>query len=247
MRILSYNVHKGFCSANRQFLLADIRESIRAVDADVVFLQEVVGENHRHARAIDNWVHGGQFEFLADSIWPHFAYGKNAVYQHGHHGNAILSKFPIIHSDNVDVSLYRQSQRGLLFSEVESGVHLVCVHMGLLGWERHRQFQLLERAIAERVPAAAPLIIAGDFNDWTGAIHQRFKRHLRLREAFTQLTGKPVRSFPVKRPFFRLDRIYYRGFEAVEARRLSGPPWDRLSDHCGIYAELLPADAGARS
>ena len=53
LRVLSYNVHKGFCSANRQFLLEKIRQSIRVVDADVVFLQEVVGENTQHASQID--------------------------------------------------------------------------------------------------------------------------------------------------------------------------------------------------
>ena len=44
-----------------------------------------------------------QFEFLADSIWSHYAYGKNAIYQHGHHGNAILSELPFAISNNVDV------------------------------------------------------------------------------------------------------------------------------------------------
>ncbi|WP_047012121.1 endonuclease/exonuclease/phosphatase family protein [Spongiibacter sp. IMCC21906] len=238
MRILSYNVHKGFCSANRRFLLDEIRDSIRTVNADIVFLQEVVGENQQHASAVNNWIDDSQFEYLADTIWPHYAYGKNAVYDHGHHGNAILSKYHILSSDNVDVSLYRRSQRGLLFTEIEPGIHLVCVHMGLLGWERHQQFRLLEKAIAQRVPASAPLIIAGDFNDWTGSLHQRFKRRMGLKEVFTQLNGKPVRSFPVKRPMLRLDRIYFRGFDVIEGRRLSGLPWQNLSDHCGLYAEL---------
>lgn len=242
MRILSYNVHKGFCSANRRFLLDEIREGIRAVNADLVFLQEVVGENQRHAEIVNNWIEDYHFEYLADTVWPHYAYGKNSIYDHGHHGNAILSKHHILSSDNVDISLYRSSQRGLLFSEIVPGVHLVCAHMGLLGWERQQQFWLLQRAIEQRVPADAPLIIAGDFNDWTGRLHQRFKRQLRLREVFTEAEGRPARTFPVKRPFFRLDRIYFRGFSVVDAQRLSGAPWQNLSDHCALYAELQPTD-----
>lgn len=238
MRILSYNVHKGFCSANRRFLLDEIRESIRAVNADLVFLQEVVGENRRHAEQVNNWIDDSQFEYLADTVWPHFSYGKNSVYDHGHHGNAILSKYHILDNENVDISLYARSQRGLLFTMIEPGIHLVCVHMGLLGWERHQQFGLLKQAIGRRVPPEAPLIVAGDFNDWTGSLHQRFKRQLKLSEAFTQLYGKPVRSFPVQRPLLRLDRIYFRGFEAVEARRLSEAPWRNLSDHCALFAQL---------
>ncbi|WP_295877634.1 endonuclease/exonuclease/phosphatase family protein [uncultured Zhongshania sp.] len=238
LRVLSYNVHKGFCSANRQFLLKQIRESIRSVDAEVVFLQEVVGENSQHASQIDGWIDEGQFEFLADTVWPHFSYGKNAVYDHGHHGNAILSKYPIVDSENIDVSMYRRSQRGLLLSVIEPGIYVICVHMGLLGWERRQQFKRLEAVIAEKIPADAPLIIAGDFNDWSGSLHSRFKRILNLREASVQANGRLAKTFPAKRPVLRLDRIYFRGFTAVTAKRLSGEPWRSLSDHCALYAEL---------
>jgi len=238
LRVLSYNVHKGFCSANRQFLLKQIRESVRRVDAEVVFLQEVVGKNSRHAARVEGWVDEHQLEFLADSVWPHFSYGKNAVYDHGHHGNAILSKYPIIDSQNVDISLYPRSQRGLLLSLIEPGIYIICVHMGLLGWERHQQFKRLMAVIEEKVPAGAPLIIAGDFNDWSGSLHLRFTHTLKLREASVEVTGKLAKTFPAKRPVLRLDRIYYRGFNAVAAKRLSGEPWRSLSDHCGLYAEL---------
>jgi endonuclease/exonuclease/phosphatase family metal-dependent hydrolase len=238
IRVLSYNVHKGFCSANQQFLLKQIRESIRSVDAEVVFLQEVVGENSQHSAKVDGWIDESQFEFLADSVWPHFSYGKNAVYDHGHHGNAILSKFPIIKSENVDISLYRRSQRGLLLSVIEPGIYVICMHMGLLGWERHQQFNLLMKFIEHNIPKDAPLIIAGDFNDWSGALHWRFKHTLKLREASVQINGKLAKTFPAKRPVLRLDRIYFRGFTAVAAKRLNGEPWRSLSDHCALYAEL---------
>ncbi|WP_269620832.1 endonuclease/exonuclease/phosphatase family protein [Zhongshania sp. BJYM1] len=238
IRVLSYNVHKGFCSANRQFLLKQIRESIRSVDAEVVFLQEVVGENSQHSAKVDGWIDESQFEFLADSVWPHFSYGKNAVYDHGHHGNAILSKFPIIKSENVDISLYRRSQRGLLLSVIEPGIYVICMHMGLLGWERHQQFNLLMKFIERKIPKDAPLIIAGDFNDWSGALHWRFKHTLKLREASVEINGKLAKTFPAKRPVLRLDRIYFRGFTAVAAKRLNGEPWRSLSDHCALYAEL---------
>ena len=54
------------------------------------------------------------YEFLADSIWPQFAYGRNAVYPKGHHGNAVLSKFPIVRYENHDVSIGGPEKRGLL-------------------------------------------------------------------------------------------------------------------------------------
>ena len=79
----------------------------------------------RQKDAIPNWSDNNQFEFLADSIWDHFAYGKNAIYQHGHHGNAILSEIPFNRLHNLDVSTMRISQRGILHGQLENGTHLL--------------------------------------------------------------------------------------------------------------------------
>ena len=89
MRILSYNIHKGFTVGNRALVLEEIRHAIRATEADLVCLQEVVGENTRHAAVFDKWA-DIQFEFLADQVWDYRAYGKNAVYDHGHHGLSLI-------------------------------------------------------------------------------------------------------------------------------------------------------------
>lgn len=238
LRVLSYNVHKGFNARNRRFLLDEIREGIRSVNADVVFLQEVVGENRRHAKQLGNWVDSGQFEYLADSVWPHFAYGRNAIYQHGHHGNAILSKYPIVSSDNVDVSIIKRSQRGLLFAQIAPGIQLVCAHMGLLGFERRRQFRQLCSHVERRGALGQGLIIAGDFNDWQMRLHKRFYRDLGLREAITEVAGRPAKSFPAQHPMLPLDRIYFGGLALKNARVLHGEPWRFLSDHCALYAEF---------
>jgi signal transduction histidine kinase len=76
------------------------------VAADVVFLQEIHGEHKGHQANLQDWPNEAQFEYLADSIWHHHAYGKNAVYPEGHHGNAILSKYPIKRWDNLDLTLH---------------------------------------------------------------------------------------------------------------------------------------------
>ena len=104
MKVLSYNIHKGFTIGNRSLVLEEIRHAIRTTHADLVCLQEVVGENTRHAAAFEKWA-DIQFEFLADEVWSYRAYGKNAVYDHGHHGNAILSKIPFTHHSNHDISI----------------------------------------------------------------------------------------------------------------------------------------------
>lgn len=73
-----------------------MRNTIQKYRVDLVLLQEVVGKHEKHTPTTS------QFEFLADGVWPHFAYGKNAVYDEGHHGNAILSLYPIVEWKNLD-------------------------------------------------------------------------------------------------------------------------------------------------
>jgi endonuclease/exonuclease/phosphatase family metal-dependent hydrolase len=41
-------------------------------------------------------------------------YGLNAAYEHGHHGNAVLTRHPIIEWCNRDLSVNRFESRGLL-------------------------------------------------------------------------------------------------------------------------------------
>jgi endonuclease/exonuclease/phosphatase family metal-dependent hydrolase len=136
VRILSYNIHKGLTPANRRFVLERMRTAIRSVDAEVVFLQEVQGEHRHHAARFVDWPVAGQCEYLADSIWPHHAYGRNALYDHGHHGNAILSKHPFASWENLDVSNNRFERRGLLHGVIRhpalaKDLHLICCHLDL--------------------------------------------------------------------------------------------------------------------
>jgi len=135
-KVLTLNIHKGFSTGNRRFTLEKIRQCLRDSGANLVFLQEVTGENSRQQQTVSNWPAQNQFEFLADSVWSHYAYGKNAIYQHGHHGNAILSELPIAEFNNIDVSLRRFSQRGMLHGILENEIHLLCVHLGLFEQER---------------------------------------------------------------------------------------------------------------
>ncbi|HEY9035608.1 MAG TPA: endonuclease/exonuclease/phosphatase family protein [Pseudomonadales bacterium] len=240
LRIASWNIHKGFGLGNTRFLLDEMRQAIRLVDADIVFLQEVVGENHKHGHRVANWV-PEQFEYLADEVWTHYAYGRNAIYEHGHHGNAILSKYPFSAWSQYDISILPTSQRGLLHGVIAGGVHLICVHMGLLGWERMYQATCLAKFIGREV-GNAPLIMAGDFNDWRHRVDKTLRQRFGLKEAYHEKHGRLAATYPARWPLFRMDRVYYRGVECVQAERLSGEPWAALSDHCALYAEFRLPD-----
>src|ERR1035437_7619962 len=103
LTIATYNIHKGFSHFNRRMVLHELRERLRELNADIVFLQEVQGENTGDAQRHDGYPVLPQHEFLAEQVWPHHVYGKNAVYDDGHHGNGILSRYPIVRWDNQDV------------------------------------------------------------------------------------------------------------------------------------------------
>lgn len=243
IKVLTYNIHKGFSTGNRRFVLHDIKDSLRQVDADVVFLQEIQGERNISKSRFDDWPNNRQFEFLADQVWQHHAYGKNAIYKSGHHGNAILSKFPFIEWENIDVSFMRTASRSLLHGtirlpETDQKIHIICVHLGLFGREREHQLSTLVKRISSHVPADEPLIIAGDFNDWRGQAERHLHHGLGVKEVFKNTHGSYARTFPAALPVLSMDRIYFRGLDIVDCNRLHGQPWSHLSDHTPLLAEF---------
>ena len=241
-RILTLNIHKGFSLGNRRYTLESIRSKLRESTPNLVFLQEVIGENHRHRAKIPGWPEGNQFEFLADSVWDHFAYGKNAIYQHGHHGNAILSELPFSETNNIDVSTLRFSQRGILHGVLENGIHLLCIHFGLFESERQVQLQRLIEHIETSVPAGSPLILAGDFNDWRKTLHRELTNGCGLQDAHELIEEKTAVTYPAAFPLLPMDRIYVRGFQVKKVEVLSSRSWRDLSDHCALLAEVSLVD-----
>lgn len=259
LKILTYNIHKGFNPGNRRFILHKIKSALQATNADIVFLQEIQGKHTHNAKQIHNWPDESQFEFLADEIWPHYAYGKNAIYSQGHHGNAILSKFPFTQYENINVSYMKSASRSLLhgviqLSQAQAPLHVICVHLGLFSFERQRQLSKLIKRIEESIPNNEPLIIAGDFNDWMGRAEKYLCRELGLSDAFKLKQGKLARTFPSWMPVLPMDRIYTRGLETVRCQRLQGDyqdysrdhlsnnspdnHWTGLSDHLPLIAEF---------
>ena len=249
LNLLTANIHMGFSFSRRRFVLPELREAIREVSADVVFLQEVQGAHSGHARRHARWPDVPHYEFLADSLWPQFAYGQNAAYPHGHHGNALLSKFPIVQQRNLDVSVDGHEGRGLLHCVLEipgSAVrlHTLCVHLGLREAQRRWQVDRLLAFVADAIPRDAPLVIAGDFNDWRERAHRQVLAGSSLAEVHASAGTRPARTFPAWWPRLRLDRIYVRN---LHHRPLEMPrrPWSQLSDHAPLAGEIRLGTTGA--
>ncbi|HTJ99079.1 MAG TPA: endonuclease/exonuclease/phosphatase family protein [Bordetella sp.] len=280
LRVVSYNIHKGRSALGARDSLKELRLGLYGLRPDLVFLQEVQGRNESR-NVLD-----AQHMSLAAALHMQMCYGRNAVRDRSDHGNALLSRYPILDFENQDISDHRMEQRGLLHATVDVGkheVHCFVVHLGLFAGSRTRQIQALVDRIDRMVPAGAPMVIAGDFNDWNDRLAPLFVQRLgvyevfshasklvggegpRLRESMRRLSNvlrgvpnslamlertnqltmdgsyraaPPPRTFPAVFPWFRLDRIYQRGFGVRSARVLRGRAWSKLSDHAPLLAEL---------
>ncbi|QKJ86467.1 Exodeoxyribonuclease III [Paramixta manurensis] len=241
-KVLTINTHKGFTSFNRRFILPELREAVRATSADIVFLQEVMGTHALHPLQVENWPDTPHYEFLADTMWNDYAYGRNAVYPEGHHGNAVLSRFPIVAYENRDISVAGTEKRGMLHCQLkvpdrDITLHVICVHLGLRDAHRHAQMKMMCELIAS-LPPDAPLVVAGDFNDWQLRANKILKRGANLEEVFSRKNGRPARTFPARLPLLRLDRIYVRNAGASHPWALPMRPWSHLSDHAPLAVEI---------
>ena len=249
LRVLTYNVHKGYCRANRRFVLEAMRRLIAATGADLVFLQEIHGRKEPERGSRAQFPDQPHFQYIADSLWPHVAYGRNAIYREGDHGNAILSKYPLLRWENINVARFPRSSRSILHALVElpgspKPLHVLCVHLGLLESERRGQIAVLSQRIANHVPSDEPLVLAGDFNDWRGRAERYLHRRLGVAELFAVLEGRHARSYPIWLPLLAMDRMYYRGLDPLSGTVLAGGEWRQLSDHAGLLGEFrLPAGA----
>ncbi|HEX6362374.1 MAG TPA: endonuclease/exonuclease/phosphatase family protein [Albitalea sp.] len=244
LRVATYNIHKGVrgVGLRKRLEIHNLGLGIEALDADMVFLQEVRLFNHAEARrfadTVIGWPDLPQADFLAPEGYS-VAYRTNAVTKGGEHGNALLSRWPIGDVGHHDVSDHRFEQRGLLHVPIDWNgvvVHGIVAHLGLMHSSRVRQVERIGNFITSEVPRGEPLVLAGDFNDWGEKLDPAM-RALGLARA-TPDGAPPLRTFPSLVPVFALDRIYTRGFRCTSAFVPRGNTWARMSDHLPCVAEL---------
>lgn len=241
IRVATYNIHKGVQGIGplKRLEIHNLGLAVEQLDADLVCLQEVRHSNRREAQRFLHWPHMPQAEFLAPGGYE-AVYRTNAVTRHGEHGNALLSRWPVLDHQHEDMSDHRFEQRGLLHVEVcmhGQLVHVLVVHLGLIRSSRVRQLQQLARFIAREIPADQALIVAGDFNEWGIWAHQA------MVGAGLQCFG-PVQAltFPSRLPLVQLDHVYVRGLTPVGQWVPRGSAWARMSDHLPLVAEFRLAN-----
>ncbi len=236
LRVLSYNIHKCIGGVDRRYEPSRIVEVIRKLDADVVMLQEVdAGVKRSNGDR--------QVELLGDQLGLryHTWFPNVDVRGGGQYGNAILSRYPLIESTNIDVTLRFKKRRSVLHGvlrvrhdEVDRTVHVFNMHLGLARYERKRQLEMfLSSQPFAHLHHDTPVVVGGDLNDVYGGLGQ-----LLVPSGFRGIDRRPL-TFPAWGPMRALDAIFVRG--AVELQKLMRCDSDlarRASDHRPLVAEV---------
>jgi endonuclease/exonuclease/phosphatase family metal-dependent hydrolase len=236
-RVATYNIHKGVQGIGpaRRLEIHNIGHAVEQLDADVVCLQEVRKMHRTEEKYFKRWPELPQADFLAPEGYES-VYKTNAVTQHGEHGNALLSRWPVVTHQHEDMSDHRLEQRGLLHVELQVHdrlVHVIVVHLGLIPASRVRQVMQLLEFISREVPPQAPVLVAGDFNDWGGRVGRMMQTG-----GLTEWSQARVPTYPSRLPMAQLDHVYARGLRPVGLMVPRGRIWRQMSDHLPLIAEF---------
>ena len=237
LRVATYNIHKGVQGIGpaRRLEIHNLGHAVEQLDADIICLQEVRKQHRREERFFTRWPTLPQAEFLAPEGYE-TVYQTNATTRHGEHGNALLSRWPIVSHGHEDMSDHRFEQRGLLHVQVHvqrSTIHVIVLHLGLIAGSRMRQIEQLKRFVERDIPRDEPVLVAGDFNDWGGKLRPAMNAM-----GLKDFIGDRVLTYPSRLPLTQLDYVYGRGIEPLGLEAPRGRIWWRMSDHLPLIAEF---------
>jgi len=245
IRVASYNVHKcrgldGRTSPER------IASVIAELNADVIAIQEILD------------VHNGNPQYdQARRIHQQFRdfelrFGENRKLHGGAYGNMTLSRFPVLFSENYDLTWRQRERRGCLRTDVglcdNTILHIFNVHLGTSFVERrHQGRKLLNDKVLNRIEYVDPRIVVGDFNEWTRGLASRL-----MTECFEAVQPRTFlrysRTYPGVFPVLHLDHFYYDKQLFLSSFRVHRSRTALIaSDHLPMVAEFELSSRDSRS
>jgi endonuclease/exonuclease/phosphatase family metal-dependent hydrolase len=236
LKVLSYNIHKCIGGVDRRYDPSRVVEVIRRLEPDVVMLQEVDAGVSRSRG-------DHQVELLGEQLgMPHRCWYPNVeVRGGGQYGNAILARYPLIESNNIDLSIRFKKKRSVLHGvlrirhdDVDRTLHVYNMHLGLARYERKIQLQkFLDSAPFTGLHHDTPVVVGGDLNDVYGGLGES------LSPAGFRGAERRPRTFPAWGPMRALDAIFVRGtLDYLGLARCDSALARRASDHRPIVAEV---------
>ncbi|MFN2415696.1 MAG: endonuclease/exonuclease/phosphatase family protein [Pyrinomonadaceae bacterium] len=245
LRVVTYNVHKCI-GLDRRERPGRIAAVLREVGADVVALQEVVSVDSDSSREAH------QARFIAEELGCRYHLGENRKHRGGAYGNVVLTRLPVVHCHNYDITWRWQEPRGALRVDLSVNqpgapvIHLFNVHLGTAFVERRHQGRKLVGDSVLRDPRLeGPRVVLGDFNEWTHGLASRLLSH-ELRSADLRQHLRTRRTYPGALPFLHLDHVYYDHALRLERLTLHRSRLSLVaSDHLPLVADFnLEADSG---
>ncbi|HEX2689892.1 MAG TPA: endonuclease/exonuclease/phosphatase family protein [Kofleriaceae bacterium] len=236
LRALSYNIHKCIGGIDRRYDPSRIVEVIRALDVDIAMLQEVDGGAARSNR-------DHQVDLLGEELGLRYRtwFPNVEVRGGGQYGNAILSRYPIIESTNIDLSVRFKKRRSVLHAvlrvrhdDVDRTIHLYNMHLGLARYERRLQLRMfLDSHPFQHLHHDTPVVVGGDLNDVYGGLGA-----LLAPAGFRGIERRPP-TFPAWGPLRALDAIFVRGkMDFMRLARSDTELARRASDHRPLFADV---------
>ncbi len=231
LRVATYNIHR--CRGmDRRTVPSRVADVLRELDADVVALQEVVGAGPEGA---------GQAEEIGAAVGMGWVMASVRHLRRNLFGNVVLSRLPIVHHTQYDLSWRTCEARACQRADLDLGadrlLHVYNVHLGTAVLERRYQARRLAAYVHDR-RITGPKIILGDFNEWMkGLATSTLSSLFDSIDIYAHL--KRRRTYPGIFPMVHLDHIYYEGHVEVRGVQLLRSRTALLaSDHLPLAADL---------
>ena len=233
--VASYNIHRCI-GRDQQQDSQRVAAVVAEINADIIGLQEVESRNGAQDAA-------QQLDLIAQRTHYEHIAGVTIERPDSHYGNGLLTRLSVSSVRRHDLSVPGREPRGVLDVVVNAagtGLRVLVTHLGLAWRERQSQAQIIT-SLANAEPDR-PVVLLADFNEWLpwGPALRRINR------CFGQTPA--LRTFPSRRPLFRLDRVWVQPREALRAMWVHGTPLARqASDHLPLVARLdfAASDIGA--
>lgn len=222
LRLATWNIHAGV-GRDRRYDPARIIAVLLELRADIIALQEVASLA----------AHGEFLVQVRSALDVHVVVGRTLTRHAADYGNALLTRFPVKETANIDLTVGKHEPRGAIDARIDidgSELRVLSTHLGLHPAERRKQVRRILTALD--ADAHSPVILMGDVNEW-----YLWGRPVRWLHARFRATPAPA-TYPAQKPVFALDRIWVRPVEHLRGVAVHRSPLARVaSDHLPLKAE----------
>lgn len=244
IRVATYNI-----AASRVSDVETIAKAIKAIDADIISLNEV-DKNTRRSGNVD------QIKTLAKLTGMNGSFGKAIDFDGGEYGVGLLSKHSITDKQVIELPSGNNEQRIVMINKIDidgftSPILFMTTH---LDWHKDGKIRSQQVTELNNVSvgntatqfdkiATYPKILAGDFNDTArdGSALQPLNKY------WNKTTKEDFRTWPASNPVVDLDHIFTHRGQKWDVTKVIIPSgsdnaksidWENTSDHMPVIVTM---------